>query len=34
VDGASWFVFLLQQIPGLRIESELCQEDWGRASSS
>ena len=29
VDGASWFVFLLQQIPGLRIESELCQEDWG-----
>ncbi len=27
--GADWFVALLRQIPGLYIESELCQEDWG-----
>jgi hypothetical protein len=29
VDGASWFVLLLERIPDLRFKSELCQEDWG-----
>jgi hypothetical protein len=29
VDGVDWFVSLLQRIPGLQIEPELCQEDWG-----
>lgn len=28
-DGADWFVSLLRQIPGLEIEPQLCQEDWG-----
>lgn len=28
-EGADWFVSLLRQIPGLEIEPELCQEDWG-----
>jgi hypothetical protein len=27
--GADWFVSLLRQIPGLQIDSDLCQEDWG-----
>ena len=28
-DSAEWFMSLLRQIPGLEIEAELCQEDWG-----
>ena len=28
-DGVDWFVSLLRQIPGLQIEPDLCQEDWG-----
>jgi hypothetical protein len=29
VGGAQWFVSLLQRVPGLQIDGELCQEDWG-----
>lgn len=29
VAGAGWFVDLLQRIPGLEIDPELVQEDWG-----
>lgn len=27
--GALWFVALLQRVPGLEINEQLCQEDWG-----
>ena len=27
--GAQWFVTLLQRVPGLDIDKQLCQEDWG-----
>jgi hypothetical protein len=29
VSGAEWFAALLQRVPGLEIDDELCQEDWG-----
>lgn len=29
VAGAGWFVELLERIPGLEIDPELVQEDWG-----
>jgi len=29
VDGAQRFVSLLKRIPGLQVDDELCQEDWG-----
>jgi hypothetical protein len=29
VDGACWFVTLLHRVPGLEIDENLCQEDWG-----
>jgi hypothetical protein len=29
VSGAQWFIPLLRQVPGLQIDDELCQEDWG-----
>jgi hypothetical protein len=29
VAGAAWFADLLSRVPGLQIEPELCQEDWG-----
>src|SRR5438309_4777513 len=29
VGGAAWFVALLERVPGLQREAELCQEDWG-----
>ena len=29
VGGANWFVALLERIPGLRVDPNLCQEDWG-----
>lgn len=29
VEGAQWFVSLLQHVPDLEIDEELCQEDWG-----
>lgn len=29
VSGAEWFAELLRRIPGLQVEPELCQEDWG-----
>lgn len=29
VDGARWFADLLARIPGLEVQSDLCQEDWG-----
>lgn len=29
VGGAQWFVALLLRVPGLHIDGELCQEDWG-----
>lgn len=29
VQGADWFIALLRRVPGLQIENELCQEDWG-----
>jgi hypothetical protein len=27
--GAQWFAALLLRVPGLEIEGDLCQEDWG-----
>jgi hypothetical protein len=27
--GAAWFIDLLSAVPGLEIDSRLCQEDWG-----
>ena len=29
VSGAQWFATLLRRVPGLKIDDELCQEDWG-----
>src|SRR5262249_12351962 len=29
VSGAQWFAALLARVPGLAIDNELCQEDWG-----
>ena len=29
IDGAGWFIALLQRIEGLTIATELIQEDWG-----
>jgi len=29
VGGATWFADILQRIPGVRIDGDLCQEDWG-----
>jgi hypothetical protein len=29
VEGATWFFDLLRSIPGLDVEAELVQEDWG-----
>ena len=29
VNGAQWFAALLRQIPGLQLDEDLCQEDWG-----
>jgi hypothetical protein len=29
VAGALWFVALLRRVPGLQVEVDLCQEDWG-----
>jgi len=29
VSGAHWFAELLKRIPGLQLEKDLCQEDWG-----
>jgi hypothetical protein len=29
IGGAQWFVLLLRRVPGLVIDDELCQEDWG-----
>jgi hypothetical protein len=27
--GASWFTPLLRKVPGLEVDDDLCQEDWG-----
>ena len=29
IEGTAWFVQLLQRIPDLTVNPELCQEDWG-----
>ncbi len=29
VRGAHWFAALLRRVPGLQIDEDLCQEDWG-----
>jgi len=29
VDGAIWFLEILQVIPGIHVDEERCQEDWG-----
>ena len=29
VSGAQWFATLLRRVPGLEIDEDLCQEDWG-----
>jgi len=29
VGGAQWFAALLLRVPGLEIDEDLCQEDWG-----
>ncbi|HJT33222.1 MAG TPA: hypothetical protein VJ783_14355 [Pirellulales bacterium] len=29
VSGAQWFASLLQRVPGLQVNEDLCQEDWG-----
>jgi hypothetical protein len=29
ISSAQWFVSLLRRIPGVEVESDLCQEDWG-----
>jgi len=29
VDGARWFAAILRSVPGLQIDEDLCQEDWG-----
>jgi hypothetical protein len=27
--GAKWFLPILKRVPGIQIDSDLCQEDWG-----
>jgi hypothetical protein len=29
VSGAHWFAALLRRVPGLQLDGDLCQEDWG-----
>ena len=29
VSGVRWFTSLLRRVPGLQLDEELCQEDWG-----
>jgi hypothetical protein len=29
VRGAQWFASILRRVPGLKLDEELCQEDWG-----
>ncbi len=29
VRGAEWFAALLRRVPGLELDEDLCQEDWG-----
>ena len=29
VSGAQWFAALLRRVPGLQLDEDLCQEDWG-----
>jgi len=29
VKGAEWFAAILRRVPGLEIENDFCQEDWG-----
>jgi hypothetical protein len=29
VRGAQWFAELLRRVPGLQLDEDLCQEDWG-----
>jgi hypothetical protein len=29
VSGARWFAALVRRVPGLQLDEELCQEDWG-----
>jgi hypothetical protein len=29
VSGAHWFAALIKRVPGLQLDEELCQEDWG-----
>ncbi|WP_425618426.1 hypothetical protein NA78x_002131 [Anatilimnocola sp. NA78] len=29
VRGAQWFAALLRRVPGLELDEDLCQEDWG-----
>jgi len=29
VQGAEWFVSILKKIPGIQVNEDLCQEDWG-----
>lgn len=29
VPGAQWFAALLRRVPGVEIDKDLCQEDWG-----
>jgi hypothetical protein len=29
VSGANWFADLLRWVPGLQVDEDLCQEDWG-----
>src|SRR5437868_5003327 len=29
VNGALWFAMVLQRVPALQIDDDLCQEDWG-----
>jgi hypothetical protein len=29
VRGATWFAELLRRVPGLQVDDDLCQEDWG-----
>jgi len=32
--GAQWFAAILGRVPGLEIDDDLCQEDWGVAVSA
>jgi hypothetical protein len=29
VSGAHWFATILKRVPGLELDADLCQEDWG-----